>query len=134
MREPLTTTRLMTRPETFQQGVLGLVEHKSDTIYVDPATHRYRGQLYCHLFSNDIEALHAFAARLGLKHEWFQKPPKASWMHYDTNFRNRINAIQLGAVAVDKFEIILVAHRQRGTLTQEIIEKVAYSRSLRRKS
>lgn len=76
-------------------------------IYVDSAVHRWRGQLWCHLFSPDLDALHAFAADIGLKREWFQDPrtmPKVSWPHYDTNARRRAVAVAKGAVEVGRHQ------------------------------
>ncbi len=52
-------------------------------IYVDKAIYRYRGQLWCHLAANTIAELCSAAIKLGLRREWFQHPPKASWPHYD---------------------------------------------------
>lgn len=52
----------------------------------------------CHLtVDGDIEALHAFAARLGLKRTWFQ--PRST-PHYDLVPSKRELALKLGAVFV----------------------------------
>ena len=53
----------------------------------------------CHLTcEGDIEVLHAFAARLGLRREWFQDHPRHP--HYDLTRSKRRRAVQLGAVEV----------------------------------
>lgn len=53
----------------------------------------------CHLFCDgDLQELHQFAARLGLKREWFQD--HASLPHYDLTERKRQRAILLGAASV----------------------------------
>lgn len=53
----------------------------------------------CHLTTDGaIEELHAFAARIGMKREWFQKHPLAS--HYDLTPKMRAKAVELGAVEV----------------------------------
>jgi hypothetical protein len=53
----------------------------------------------CHLTTDGpIDELHAFAKRIGLKREWFQRHPLAP--HYDLNERKREKALALGAVFV----------------------------------
>lgn len=88
-------------------------------IYVDAAIHAWRGQRWCHLFSEDLDALHDFAARLGLRREWFQRPPKASWPHYDITAKKRARAIRMGAQPTHHVETLLIAGRIMGTLTPE---------------
>lgn len=80
------------------------------TVYVDDAIHRWRGKLWCHLFSDDLEQLHAFARRLGLQRSWFQEPPRASWRHYDITSGKRVQALLLGAQAADRWKTLEVAH------------------------
>lgn len=46
---------------------------------------------------DDVDALHAFAARLGLKRSWFQNGTRP---HYDLTAGRRIDALRLGAVFV----------------------------------
>ena len=51
----------------------------------------------CHLTTDGpLEELHAFAARIGLKREWFQEHRIAP--HYDLTPKRRIAALALGAV------------------------------------
>lgn len=86
------------------------------TVYVDglvahppPADAQTRragaryGHRWCHLLCDPggEAELHAFAARLGLKREWFQAPPKASKPHYDLTRPRRADAVALGAVELD---------------------------------
>lgn len=53
----------------------------------------------CHLTTNGpIAELHAFAARIGLRREWFQPHPIAP--HYDLTRRRRAAALAAGAVFV----------------------------------
>lgn len=80
-------------------------------IYVDAAIHPWRNKLWCHLFSEDIDALHAFAARLGMRREWFQQPPKASWFHYDITAAKRVVALRLGAKEASHVETLVIAKR-----------------------
>ncbi len=84
------------------------------TVYVDPALHRYRGQLYCHVWADDIDELHAAAQSAGLKRAWFQEPPAARWMHYDAGPAVRARLIANGAVETDRYGAIEHLARQRG--------------------
>lgn len=77
------------------------------TIYVDALVDwgwKMRGRLVasCHMFTDsaDIEELHFFAARLGMKREWFQ--PHAIAPHYDLVKSRRDLAMELGAIEVDR--------------------------------
>jgi len=53
---------------------------------------------FCHLtvVNGTLDELHAFAARLGLRREWFQEHPIAH--HYDLTPAKRERALKLGAV------------------------------------
>lgn len=54
-----------------------------------------------HLQAADVEELHAFAARLGLRRAWFQSRPGKPWHdHYDLTRAKRELAIALGAEAI----------------------------------
>lgn len=56
-----------------------------------------------HLQADSLEELHAFAARLGLRREWFQsKPGRPENDHYDLGRRGRELALRLGAIAEDR--------------------------------
>lgn len=71
------------------------------TVLVDPAIWRSRGRRWAHLVSDDsIEELHAFAARLGLRREWFQGD------HYDVPAEVREQAVALGAQEVSSTELV----------------------------
>jgi hypothetical protein len=54
------------------------------------------GHRWCHLWSDDIEALHAMAGRLGMKREWFHDRP--GFPHYDLPPFRREAALAFGAV------------------------------------
>jgi len=54
----------------------------------------------CHLTTDgDLEELHAFAARIGLRRAWFQEHPKMP--HYDLTPSRRVLALYEGAVFVE---------------------------------
>jgi hypothetical protein len=56
-----------------------------------------------HLQADTPEELHAFAAQLGLRREWFQsKPGRPENDHYDLTHAGRARALELGAIAEDR--------------------------------
>ncbi len=70
-------------------------------IIVDEATWPWRGRRWAHLASDaSLEELHAFAAGLGLRREWFQGD------HYDVPAAVRDEAIARGAVTVSSRELV----------------------------
>jgi hypothetical protein len=93
------------------------MQGETPMIYVDPIRHYPSCKLpykdWCHLATDgDLEALHAFAARLGLKRSWFQQGHSGRFPHYDlTPFKRRL-AIQLGAASVNPFELIRLCYPQ----------------------
>lgn len=75
--------------------------------YMDPlAGHgwvlRGRHVRSCHLIADTLEELHAVAMAAGLRPEWFQQPPKASFPHYDITESRREAAIRAGAIPLDR--------------------------------
>ena len=93
------------------------------TVYVDDAaiaaTVGRTTARWSDLLAHEHEELHAFAARLGLRREWFQDPltktrglrpepgsrAAENW-HYDLTADKRLHAIQLGAVPVSRRELV----------------------------
>ncbi len=58
-----------------------------------------------HMQADTPEALHAMAARLGLKRAWFQsKPRRPEHDHYDLTASKREHAIRLGALPITREE------------------------------
>lgn len=80
------------------------------TVYVDNAKNGFGRMRMCHMMADSIEELHAMADRIGLRRSWFQ--PKSS-PHYDVSQEKRKLAIQLGAVAVDRRQLVDVIKRLR---------------------
>lgn len=66
------------------------------------------GHRWCHLMADDLETLHAFAARIGMKREWFQGD------HYDLTPSRRAAAVKAGAVEVDAIVLVNLRRRARG--------------------
>jgi hypothetical protein len=73
---------------------------------------------WCHLTDSedDVDRLHAFAARLGLKRAWFQA---GSRPHYDLTAGRRREALRLGAF------FVLAKHQARDTLARRRMSGLA---------
>ena len=80
-------------------------------VYVDLPRWKWRGRMWCHLTADNLDELHKFAQRLGLKREWYQGPPKTAYPHYDTVFHAK--ALKLGAQLVDSRVIVRKAKELR---------------------
>ncbi len=55
------------------------------------------GHEWCHMWSDDIDALHQMARNIGMRREWFQNKP-GGLPHYDLVPGRRRHAIALGAI------------------------------------
>lgn len=103
------------------------------TVYVDnfrtPATVGRIKARWSHLTADTPDELHAFAARLGQRREWFQAKCKHGacpsvegvcvHFHYDVVDRKRTLAIEMGAKAIDLREMgALVSARRARLRTQ----------------
>lgn len=72
----------------------------------------------CHLTTDgDIEDLHEFASRLGLKRSWFQD--HATLPHYDLTPNKRYQALRLGATEVPAVDQIKRIRAQRAAKQNE---------------
>lgn len=98
------------------------------TIYVDPLMgHGWKLHGHtvhnCHLFSDaDVDELHAFAERMGMRRERFQDKRIP---HYDLTPTRRRLAVACGAVKVDLRQAVDLwgrIHGRPGAFTTEEIE------------
>lgn len=69
---------------------------------------------WCHMMTDDLteaglEELHATAAAIGLRREWFQRRPTLP--HYDLIPCRRVLALALGAVQVGRMELVRRCYR-----------------------
>ena len=71
-------------------------------VHVDNAVFQWRGRRWAHLLADDLDELHAFAARLGLPRRAFQD--KRSGAHYDIDATMREVALRLGAIPVSRLQ------------------------------
>lgn len=80
------------------------------SVYVDTARNKYHRMVMCHLMADSLEELHAFAAQLGMKQEWYQP---VSTPHYDLSLARRAMALKLGAVEIDNKKVVELIQKYR---------------------
>ena len=90
------------------------------SLYVDPILRHggsatFRWPRSCHLYADTLDELHAIAAQLGLKREWFQD--RKDLPHYDIVPGLRLRAIELGAIEHSREECVQFMRRHRDTRT-----------------
>lgn len=73
------------------------------TTYVDDVRHRFGNMIMCHLWADSLEELLAMVDKIGVQRKWLQKPPKASWVHFDIALSKKKLALANGAVLTDKY-------------------------------
>lgn len=67
-----------------------------------------------HLVSTDLEELHVFAKKIGLKRCWFQGTRRHRFPHYDLTTPHKSEvAIQSGAVFVTSRQLVSVLMRTK---------------------
>ena len=83
--------------------------------YGGSADFRWAWSCHCYDDAGDLEALHRFAALIGMRRAWFQDKGHGKLPHYDLNARRRVQAIRQGAHDVDdaKFVADVRAARER---------------------
>ncbi len=59
------------------------------------------GTVWCHMFADTEDELHAMAAKIGLRREWFQPYPAHRLPHYDLVPSRRREAVAAGAIEFD---------------------------------
>ena len=69
------------------------------TVYVDGERNRFGRMIMCHMFADTPAELHAAAAAIGMRREWYQP---TSFPHYDVCLARRARAVENGAVEVDR--------------------------------
>jgi hypothetical protein len=75
------------------------------SVYVDPVrkvspTKNWPYRRACHMFATSLRELHEMAGLIGLSRSWFQSG--RHFPHYDLTAWKRAQAIERGAVAVDR--------------------------------
>lgn len=74
------------------------------TIYVDDVELPYGRMTMCHCWTDGpLDDLLTMMDRVGVARKWIQKPPAASWVHFDISAGARRRALTLGAVLTDRY-------------------------------
>lgn len=79
-------------------------------VYVDSAKNRLGRMLMCHMLADTETELHKMARKLGLRKEWFQNH---STPHYDICKAKRALALKLGAIELDRKQVVALIREQR---------------------
>ncbi len=85
------------------------------SVYVDKSVYKYGRMTMCHLIADTPEELHEMADKIGVQRRWFQKPPEASFWHYDICKTKRILAVACGALECDRSEFVSAIERIRAS-------------------
>ena len=78
-------------------------------VYVDDAEVSKYGRSWYHLTADNLEELHAFAARIGLSARSFHRG--ARHPHYDVTAIRRLDALHSGARPVTAREVVRIARQ-----------------------
>ncbi|MEO7083064.1 MAG: DUF4031 domain-containing protein [Gemmatimonadaceae bacterium] len=85
------------------------------SVFIDDMRTPFRGMLMCHMIADSPDELHRMATAIGLARRWVQFPGTAR-EHYDISIETRAIAVQLGAVAVTRRELIMRIREKRAAL------------------
>lgn len=105
------------------------------TVYVD-SIQKWPTRIRCfhegsyHMITDNVEELHVFAKRIGLRREWFQP---LSWPHYDLAPTVRIKAVAFGAVEKTCRELAVIRFEWRHKLHKEIEEIIKLKLDMKEK-
>lgn len=92
-------------------------------VYVDDAVHPFGRMIMCHMWADTEAELIAMATSIGVHSRWIQRPPKASWVHFDIAKGKRALAIKHGAIACDRFAALEHARPQLADRLAEARER-----------
>ncbi|MGA2491888.1 MAG: DUF4031 domain-containing protein [Roseiarcus sp.] len=94
------------------------------TVYVDDVRHSFGRMIMCHMWADSLDDLLAMADAIGVQRKWLQRPPKASWIHFDVSLGVKAKALRRGAILTDKFGP--VEHCARLDIASGDSRRVAY--------
>ena len=91
------------------------------TVYVDQLRNTAPSRAWpftmaAHMLADSVDELHAFATRLGMKRAWFQR---GSTPHYDLTASRHKLALELGAVRLDRRQLVALVRRLRSQPPQK---------------
>lgn len=81
------------------------------TVYVDKAENPFGRMKMCHMVADTLDELHTMANSLGLRRDWFQVD--STLPHYDICKAKRQRAIDLGAVVIDRRDLVAMIRKHR---------------------
>lgn len=84
------------------------------TVYVDDVRLEFRSMVMCHMWADTLDELLAMADRIGVARKWLQRPPRASWIHFDIALSKKALALKAGAVLTDKYGPVEYEARRKG--------------------
>ena len=93
------------------------------TIYVDDVRLPFGRMVMCHLWADTLPELLEMVDRIGVQRKWLQKPPKASWVHFDISLKKKGLALAAGAVLTDRYGPSEHVARLQGNLA--MVEAIA---------
>jgi len=73
------------------------------SVYVDPSRWPYGRMVMCHMWADTEDELMVMADKIGVARKWVQRPPQASWLHFDISKAKRLVAVSFGAVETDQY-------------------------------
>lgn len=73
------------------------------SVYVDDMRARVGRLVMCHMWADTLDELLAMADLIGVARRWLQRPPQASWVHFDIALSKRALAVKAGAIETDRF-------------------------------
>lgn len=84
-------------------------------VYVDSEFIQYKRMKMCHMIADTEEELEDIAIKLGLNLSWWQYKgtPKS---HFDVSKSVREKALQLGAIIIDRKELVEILKKKRGII------------------
>lgn len=80
-------------------------------VYVDAPVNNYGRMKMCHMLADTAEELHAMADAIGINRKYYQKD--ASSPHYDICKSKRASAISLGAVSINRQQVVDLIRKKR---------------------
>jgi hypothetical protein len=92
------------------------------TVYVDDVRHNFGNMVMCHCWADTEDELLAMMDRVGVQRRWIQRPPKASWVHFDIALVKKDLVLKAGGVLTDKYGPVLHTALLRND--QVMIERV----------
>lgn len=93
------------------------------TVYVDDVRHPFGRMIMCHMWADSEAELVAMAGLIGVRAKWIQRPPKASWVHFDISLGMKAKAIKQGAVLTDQYgPVEFEAKRQIASGNPKLVE------------